>query len=383
MWLKGKCSFDLCELSSAQVKGANRPVVLKKLGKKGFVKRHSVQATPWQFAVAIARASTTRSEAIPLGYFRALAAYGNLQANVTAVGGRVHANHGLLSLLRDSERTGWSAAVAQGFCWLVAMEHFGCSAVVDFAAGCTLLNPPVVAPKLNEERPDFIGWDAKVAELSLFESKGGTAITADKVKWKSGLREALGQLAAGRTRLHPQHGAKLKREIAVCLAWVEGSPAVGAFADPEREPEGEGSSQVKLAMLRTHFAAWAGSLGAFDAADRLFAGARVPSRPVDLSDGLVAVLDRRDGLGVPEFLLDGRGFALPGWPYIGPGSVAPVLPVVDRTVWQGVIRGDIDQALGGLAAASARVADRRIRTEGSESSAADWYLADGTAYVEF
>lgn len=275
MWIRGAATLDVWEFYSTHVATPHTKVVpgVTASGalRKGIKARHSLKVGPLKMTAALARSGATLSPNEAAGFWRALGAVARFQEACTISNGQMMATAGLLDLLRDSTRTALAGDLGQAFSWLLAIEHFKNSAVVDFGRGCSLLSPGVPSPGLNVSRPDFMASSAPWAKISLFESKGTIRTSLDDVDWRDGLVGGLAQTKSGATWLanHNYAGA-VSQQLAVVFALIEGSSSAAAFADPEDSTPDELPASTRLALVRAHFGAWAAAGGSLDLAADLW-----------------------------------------------------------------------------------------------------------------
>lgn len=384
MWLRGKATLDVWEFDSAHVTTPGTHVVpgltLGGKLKKGIKNRHRVDVGPVEMMAALARSGATLSPNATVGFWRAAGAAARFQEACRRSGGDMLATAGLIGHLRDSTRTSLAGDLGQAFTWLLAVQHFNNTAVVDFGRGCSLLSPAVPGPGHGNQRPDFMASPVPWTKIALFESKGTIMERLGKVKWRDGLAEGLDQTSSGDKWLsnHGQAGL-VSQELAVYFALVEQSGSAAAFADPEDPTPGELPVSSRLALVRAHFGAWAAAGGGVALAERLW-------HP----EVAVSVLEERTA-PLPTVMLRNRPMrllmpdGLPGgplarrFPFLLGLPCAPTLHLIDEAVLRAVVLGEIDQIAESVD--GFRRAFEQPGGDDAEDAGERATFADGTVYT--
>lgn len=270
MWLYGDASVVVRTIDSAKVRTPKKHVspIATSAANLG---NGQLTFGPRELAEAMVRSSLSRDPTAVDSLMLGLGNWLRLQRAVTRVGGEsLRFVEGYRSALRDSALTSLSGELGQAVTYLVARKHFGKRHVVDFGHACSRVG--AVPPTVNDTRPDFAGTDNAFASLDLFESKGTIPARGATVDWKDSLRDALGQIDAGVTRLAP---TPVDRGWAVTVALrceADAEPSEIAVADPEGDGGIELPPDRRRALVDLHYAAWLTTVGALQAA-RLLARA--------------------------------------------------------------------------------------------------------------
>lgn len=384
MWLHGKAELDVWEFESAHVTTPRTHVVpgLTAAGKlrKGIKHRHRLEVGPVKMMAALARSGATLSPDATVGFWRAAGAAARFQEACTRSGRNMLATAGLIGHLRDSTRTALAGDLGQAFTWLLAVEHFKNTAVVDFGRGCSLLSPAVPGPGLGDQRPDFMASSVPWTKIALFESKGTIQTSLDEVQWRDGLAGGLDQTSSGDRWLtaHGQAGV-VSQQLAVSFALVEQPCSAAAFADPEDPTPGELPASSRLALVRAHFGAWAAAGGGVALAERLWH----PEVAASVLEESIAPLptvvlrNRPMRLLMPDEPLGGLpALRFPFFPY---PLYAPTLHLVDEAVLQAVATGELDLIAESIDAF--RRAFQEPGEENAEGARERATFADGTVYT--
>jgi len=328
---------------------------------------------------ALARSGATLSPDATVGFWRAAGAAARFQEACTRSGRTMVATAGLIGHLRDSTRTALAGDLGQAFTWLLAVEHFKNTAVVDFGRGCSLLSPAVPRPGLGDKRPDFMASSVPWTKIALFESKGTIQTSLDEVQWRDGLAGGLAQTSSGDTWLtaHGQAGV-VSQQLAVSFALVEQPGSAAAFADPEDPTPGELPASSRLALVRAHFGAWAAAGGGVALAERLWRS-EVAASIIEESIAplpTVVLRNRRMRLLMPDELPAGPpALWFPFFPY----SQCATLHLVDEAVLQAVATGELNLIAESIDAF--RRAFQEHGEEDTEGARERATFADGTVYT--
>lgn len=332
--------------------------------------------SPFELAIATYLASVARECSQDVGLWRAKAAFCELQANCEVKGRELRLRSGVLGELRDSARTGFAGSIGQGLTLWHALTTFQQTMVVDFAAACGRLTPPVTAPTLSEKRPDFLSTANSWSTFSIFESKGHAALTS-RVGWKADLRTALTeQVDAGYTRLaNAGHGPSVERRIALASAILESEPSMSAFSDPENSAIGMRSDSARARLARLHYSSWAFVGGSAWLAETL----RESPGPTQLqlndigetvtvANRVMVAISSRSKVSP---LMD----VLP--PLLDSRDAAPnIIHVIDEQILKAVLANDVAALDASL---PSRQEIQKLRLSHSRSGGV--FLPDGTAYV--
>lgn len=306
MWFLGGAIIKATEYESAHASTRHSHLLpgLWPSGKmrKGSIAVHDISVTPGKIIGAFARSGATLCSNSTIGFWRAAGATARFQEAVRRVKTEVRASENLIASLRDSTRTALSGELGQAMTWLLAIDHFCSSSVIDFGNGCTQLG--VVSPGPEDMRPDFMASIIPFFGVALFESKGSIINSTSKFRWAPDIKYGLTQTGAGRDWL-AVHGIPgyVSRELSVSFALSETDASTIVFADPDEPQVKPLTDSQKLAFLRSHFAAWATAGGALNLARALY-GDRSGSDIIKMVNDLPRI--ERGGRGMLVASVDTR-----------------------------------------------------------------------------